>query len=145
MNARVPTATCPDSPVVVMPGTAARPKSITTGPSGQKDVAGLEVAVHHADGVHRAQGGQRRDGDAFEHLAWDTVLLDDLHQRRPADVLADDERPAFEDAASSTCAVQNPATCCAAATSFRKRYRTWCVVGARSLTAAGVSLALRAR
>src|SRR5215475_14298796 len=34
MNAGVPTATCPESPVVVMPGTAARPKSITTGPSG---------------------------------------------------------------------------------------------------------------
>ena len=35
MNAGVPTATCPESPVVVMPGTAARPKSIgdTTSPA----------------------------------------------------------------------------------------------------------------
>src|SRR5215469_11598071 len=93
MNAGVPTATCPESPVVVMPGTAARPKSITTGPSGQEDIAGLEVAVHHADGMHRAQRGQCRDGDALEHGAGArSVLLDDLHQRGPADVFTDDER-----------------------------------------------------
>src|SRR5437899_11262184 len=36
MNAGVPTATWPDRPVVVMPGTGATPKSITTGPSGPR-------------------------------------------------------------------------------------------------------------
>src|SRR5215471_4909841 len=63
----------------------------------EQDVAGLEVAVHHPDGVDRAQRGQRRDGDALEHgTGARSVLLDDLDQRWPADVLTDNERSPFE-------------------------------------------------
>jgi hypothetical protein len=65
----------------------------------EEDIARLEIPVHHPDGVRCAQRGQRRDGDALEHCAAaGPVLLDDLHQRWPADVLTDDERPPFEDA-----------------------------------------------
>ena len=64
----------------------------------EEDIARLEVAVHHSDGVHRAERGQRRDGDALERCAAARPdLLDDLHQRWPADVFTDNERPPFED------------------------------------------------
>src|SRR5580693_5215359 len=43
INAGVPTVTWPERPVVVIPGTAASPKSITTGPSGpSRTLAGLK-------------------------------------------------------------------------------------------------------
>src|SRR5215472_12964725 len=77
MNAGVPMAAGPERPV---------------GP--EQDVGRLEVAVHHPNGVHRTQRGQRRDGDALERCAGARPeLLDDLHQRWPADVFTDNERP----------------------------------------------------
>ena len=48
--------------------------------------------------MHCAQRGQRGDGDALEcTAAARPELLDDLDQRWPAEVFADDERSPFED------------------------------------------------
>ena len=64
----------------------------------EQDIAGLEVAVHHPGGMHCAERGQGRDGNALEHgAAARPELLDDLHQRWPADVFTDNERAPFED------------------------------------------------
>jgi hypothetical protein len=64
----------------------------------EKDVGGLEVAVHHADGMDRAERCQCGDGDALERCAAARPeLLNDLNQRGPVDVFADNERPPFED------------------------------------------------
>src|ERR1700684_2376525 len=98
MNAGVPAVTSPEKTVVI-PGTAASPKSITTGPSGaRQDIAGREVAMDHPGGMHRAQRGQRGDGDALKcGAAAGPELLDDFYQRWPADEFTDDERPPLED------------------------------------------------
>ena len=47
--------------------------------------------------MHGTKRGQRRDRDALQRgAAAGPVLLDGLDQRWPVDVLADDERSAFE-------------------------------------------------
>jgi hypothetical protein len=54
--------------------------------------------MHHTRAMHRAQRGQRGNGDALQgSAAARPELLDDLDQRWPADVFTDNERPPFED------------------------------------------------
>ena len=81
------------------PGNDRQPEVDHHRPVGtEQDIAGLEVAMHHPGGMHRAQRGQRCDRDALQRsAAARPVLLDDLYQRRPVDVFADNERPTFED------------------------------------------------
>ena len=139
MNAGVPMATWPEGPMVVIPGTAASPKSISTGPSGpSRTLAGLKSrctipaactapsAVSVATAM-RSSVAPPRDPSCSTTSTSDGPLTYSLTMNGRRSKIP----------ASRTCAVQNRATRCAAATSFRKRLRTsGSVVGGRSLTAA---------
>ena len=141
-------ATWPDMPVVVMPGTVASPKSITTGPSGpRRTLAGLKSrctmptactapsAVSVATAM-RSSAAPLRGPSCSTTSTSDGPLTYSLTMNGRRSKIP----------ASRTCAVQNRATRCAAATSFRKRLRTCgSVVGGRSLTAAGLPAGLSAR
>src|SRR5690348_1744386 len=148
MNAGVPTATCPESPVVVMPGTAARPKSITTGPSGpRRTLPGLKsrctmpTACTAPSAVSVATAIRSSTAPVRGPRCWMTSTSEG-----PLTYSLTMNGRRSKIPASRTCAVQNPATCCAAATSFRKRFRTsGSVVGASSLTAARHPVRPRAR
>jgi hypothetical protein len=141
MNAGVPTVAWPERPMVVIPGTAASPKSITTGPSGpSRTLAGLKSrctipaactapsAVSVATAM-RSSAAPPRGPNCSTSSTSDGPLTYSLTMNGRRSKIP----------ASRTCAVQKRATRCAAATSFRKRLRTCgSVVGGRSLTAAGL-------
>ena len=147
MNAGLPMTAGPDIPVV-MPGTAASPKSITTGPSGpSRTLAGLKSrctipaactatsAVSVAT-ARRSRAAPPRGPICSTSSTSDGPLTYSLTMNGRRSKIP----------ASRTCAVQNRATRCAAATSFRKRLRTCgSVVGGRSLTATRRSAAPAAR
>ena len=148
MNAGVPTAASPERPVVVMPGTAASPKSITTGPSGpRRTLPGLKSrctiptactapsAVSVATAMRSSTAPLRGPNCSTTSTSDDPLTYSVTMNGRRSKIPA-----------SRTCAVQNRATRCAAATSFRKRLRTsGSVVGGRSLTAARLPVGLTAR
>src|SRR6266851_1211725 len=148
MNAGVPMATWPEGPIVVIPGTAASPKSISTGPSGpSRTLPGLKSrctipaactapsAISVATAM-RSRAAPPRGPNCSTTSTSDgpltySLTLNGRRSKIPA---------------SRTCAVQNRATRCAAATSFRKRLRTCgSVVGGRSLTATRLPAGLSAR
>ena len=147
MNAGVPIATSPEKTVVI-PGTAASPKSITTGPSGpSRTLPGLKSrctipaactapsAVSVATAM-RSSAAPPRGPSCSTTSTSDGPLTYSLTMNGRRSKIP----------ASRTCAVQNRATRCAAATSFRKRLRTCgSVVGGRSLTAAGLPAGPSAR
>ena len=147
MNAGVPIATSPERTVVI-PGTAASPKSITTGPSGpSRTLPGLKSrctipaactapsAVSVATAM-RSSAAPPRGPNCSTTSTSDGPLTYSLTMNGRRSKIP----------ASRTCAVQNRATRCAAATSFRKRLRTCgSVVGGRSLTAAGPPVGPSAR
>src|SRR5215469_135679 len=148
MNAGVPTATCPERPVVVMPGTAASPKSITTGPSGpRRTLPGLKSrctmptactapsAVSVATAI-RSSAAPLRGPSCWTTSTSDGPLTYSLTMNGRRSKIP----------ASRTCAVQNRATRCAAATSFRNLVRTCgSEVSGRTLSATRVPALLRAR
>ena len=132
-------ATWPEGPMVVIPGTAASPKSISTGPSGpSRTLPGLKsrctipaactapsavsVATAMRSSVAPPRGPSCSTTSTSDGPLTYSLTMNGRRSKIPA---------------SRTCAVQNRATRCAAATSFRKRLRTCgSVVGGRSLTAA---------
>ena len=125
--------------MVVIPGTAASPKSISTGPSGpSRTLPGLKSrctipaactapsAVSVATAM-RSSAAPPRGPSCSTTSTSDGPLTYSLTMNGRRSKIP----------ASRTWAVQNRATRCAAATSFRKRLRTCgSVVGGRSLTAA---------
>ena len=147
MNAGVPTVTSPERSVVI-PGTAASPKSITTGPSGpSRTLAGLKSrctipaactapsAVSVATATRSSAAPPRGPSCSTTSISDGPLTYSLTMNGRRSKIPA-----------SRTCAVQNRATRCAAATSFRKRLRTCgSVVGDRSLTAAQLPVGPSAR
>ena len=141
-------ATWPEGPMVVIPGTAASPKSISTGPSGpSRTLPGLKSrctipaactapsAVSVATAM-RSSAAPPRGPSCSTTSTSDGPLTYSLTMNGRRSKIP----------ASRTCAVQNRATRCAAATSFRKRLRTCgSVVGGRSLTAARLPVGPTAR
>src|SRR5215471_17910335 len=148
INAGVPTVTWPEGPMVVIPGTAASPKSISTGPWGpSRTLAGLKSrctipAACTAPSAASVTTAMRSSAAPVRGLSCSTTSTSDgpltysltMNGRRS-------KIPVFR-----TCAVQNRATRCAAATFFRKRLRTCgSVVGGRSFTAARLPVGPTAR
>src|SRR6266567_5483246 len=148
MYAGVPTATWPERPVVVIPGTVASPKSITTGPSGPSTtLPGLKSrctiptactapsAVSVATAM-RSSAEPERGPSCSTTSTSDSPLTYSLTMKGRRSKIP----------ASRTCAVQNRATRCAAATSFRNLLRTCeSVVADRTLSATLAPALLTAR